>query len=78
MLTYGSTMTQTERLALLALAPGVYLRADVRCPKCQRKLNAVPQWLVQGAVIDWVYECDCCLTTWNSEMKTRSAPRCGF
>jgi hypothetical protein len=68
-------MTQTERLALLALAPGVYLRADAHCPKCHRKLNAIPQWQVRGAVIDWIYECDCCLATWDSQMKTSASPR---
>jgi hypothetical protein len=73
-LRYGSIMTQTERLALLALAPGVYLRADARCPNCHRKLNATPHWQVQNAVIDWIYECDCCLATWDSQL-SRSGNR---
>jgi hypothetical protein len=68
-------MTQVERLALLTLAPGAYLRADARCPKCHRKLRLVPQWLVRGAVIDWVYECEPCCATWDSQMKATAAAR---
>lgn len=71
-------MTQVERLALLTLAPGAYLRADARCPKCGRKLQSVPHWQVRGAVIDWIYECEPCAASWDSQMRATAVPRSAF
>jgi len=61
-------MTNWERLALLALAPGVYLRAGVHCPNCRRGLRAEPYWRVRGAPIDWVYPWNHCGIVWDSWM----------
>jgi len=62
-------MTKQEADALLVLAPGVFIRAGVRCPHCRRSMHPQHQWRVKGAVIDWVYHCDRCGTVMDTNMR---------
>jgi hypothetical protein len=53
-------MSKAETQALLVLAPGAFVRADLFCPHCRRTMRPEPRWRVKGAVIDWIHVCDRC------------------
>jgi hypothetical protein len=62
-------MSQWEAKALLVLAPGVFIRAGVRCLHCRSLMHPRHQWRVKAVVIDWVYECERCGTVTDTNMK---------
>jgi DNA-directed RNA polymerase subunit RPC12/RpoP len=55
------------------LAPGVFIRAGVRCPHCRRRMDSQPEWRAGDSLMDWSYVCHRCGTRLNTNLKIVSS-----
>ena len=62
-------VTKFESQALLVLAPGVFIRAGVRCPHCRHEMQARHRWQVKDTTIDWIYLCERCGTELDRDLR---------